>query len=109
MNDPQRTGDPSTCKTDTMTVECMFVALDDGSKVSVQVKSGQTPLNRDAYGAFDGVVYLFAAGGQYYGEPQVRCICLEPDTIRAFVFENRRLMPGRIQRWIDYAQARTAT
>ena len=96
---------PSTCKTDTMTVECIFVSREDGTKIGVQVKSGKISLNRDAYGAFDGTVYLFAASGRYDGEPHAGCVCLEPDTIRKFVFENKPLMPGRIQRWIDYVEA----
>jgi hypothetical protein len=99
---------PSTCKTDTMTVECMFVSRDDGTKIGVQVKSGKTSLNRDAYGAFDGMVYLFAASGQYYGEKHANCECIEPATIRTFALENKKLMPGRIQRWIDYAAAQAA-
>src|SRR5205823_3419243 len=32
---------PSTCKKDTMTVECMFVSLDDGVKIGVQAKRGK--------------------------------------------------------------------
>lgn len=94
---------PSTCKTDTMTVECVFSSLEDGQRIGLQVKSGNTPLSRDGFATFDGVVYLFAACGQYFGQPNNRCICLEPEVIRQFVYSHKQLMPGRIQRWMDFA------
>jgi hypothetical protein len=83
----------------------MLVSLDDGTRIGMQVKSGNVPVDRNAYGTFDGMVYLFAASGKYVGQPNPHCVCLEPDMIRKFLFENKRLMPGRIQRWIDYTQA----
>lgn len=88
-----------------MTVECMFVSLDDGAKIGLQVKSGNVPLNRDTYSKFEEMVYLFATSGKYIGEPNAHCECLAPDVIHKFIMDNKRLMPGRIQRWIDYAQA----
>jgi hypothetical protein len=96
---------PSTCKSDTMTVECVLISQDDGIRIGVQVKSGSVSLGRDAYSTFGGMVYLFAASGKYRGEPHPRCVCLEPDVIRKFILENKRLMPGRIQQWIDYIDA----
>lgn len=96
---------PSTCKTDTMAVECIFVTLDEGKRLGLQVKSGGTPINRNDYATFDGVAYLFAASGSYLGEHHANCVCLEPDTIRQFVMTNKRLMPGKVQRWINYVES----
>lgn len=96
---------PSTCKTDTMAVECLFASPEDGRRVGVQVKSGRTAIDRDDYLAFDGTMYLFAASGQYRGSPNPRCVCLAPDEMRSFVYQNRRIMPGRIQRWVEFAEA----
>lgn len=96
---------PSTCKISTMAVECVFTTLDDGQRIGLQVKSAWTPINQDDYASFDGTAYLFAASGKYLGSPQPNYVCLAPDTIRSFVMENSRLMPGKSQRWIRYAES----
>ena len=96
---------PSTCKISTMAVECVFTTLDDNQRIGLQVKSGWTPINQNDFASFDGTAYLFAASGKYLGRPHPNCVCLAPDTIRAFVLENSRLMPGKIQRWIRYAES----
>jgi hypothetical protein len=95
---------PSTCKISTMAVECVFTTLEGGQRIGLQVKSGGSPINQDDYASFDGMVYLFAASGNYLGSPHPNCVCLTPDMIRSFVMENSRLMPGRIQRWIRYVE-----
>lgn len=63
----------STCKRDTQFIEAMF-ARSDGTRVGLQVKSGQSSLNRDDYAAFQGQVYLFAASGNYLGSDRPDCI-----------------------------------
>jgi len=96
---------PSTCKISTMAVECLFTTLDGGQRIGLQVKSGWTPINQDDYASFDGIAYLFAASGVYLGSAHPNCVCLAPDTIRVFVLENSRLMPGNVQRWIRYVES----
>lgn len=95
---------PSTCKNDTAHVE-FLLSSQDGSRIGVQVKSGNIPLDRDAYRIFDGTVYLFAACGIYTGQESDNIVCLSPAVIREFVLKHRKLMPGRIQRWLDYADS----
>jgi hypothetical protein len=95
---------PSTCKISTMAVECVFITP-EGKRIGLQVKSGSAPINQDDYATFDGTVYLFAASGQYPGGPHPNCFCLAPEAIRTFLQENRALMPGKIQRWIKYANS----
>ncbi len=92
----------STCKRDTLAIEAMF-ARSDGTRVGLQVKSGQTPLNRDDYASFKGHVYLFAASGNYFGTARLDCICLEPALIRQFILDNPQLMTTRVQNWIAFA------
>lgn len=94
---------PSTCKKDTMTVECVFADLDTGERVGLQVKSGQTAITIEEYTGFTGQMYLFAACGTYCGQPSGNCICLDPEEVRAFALSHRSIMPARIQRWLDYA------
>lgn len=93
---------PSTCKRDTMNVECILTRLEDGARVGLQVKSGQTSISRDDFNDFQGTVYLVAASGKYLGSERDNVVCVEPDELRRFVVENRKLLPQRIQRWIEY-------
>lgn len=93
---------PSTCKHDTIAVECIFVRREDGKRIGLQVKSGNTPINLDNYASFDGLVYLFAASENYLGTPHENCVCLKPEIIRQFVIENQKLMPERVRRWTEY-------
>lgn len=97
---------PSTCKSDTKAIECIFTSAEDGRRVGLQVKRGNEPINQDCFASFDGIVYLFQARGRYQGHPNSRCDCLSPDLLRPFIFEYRSLMPGRVQRWIDFTEAR---
>lgn len=97
---------PSTCKRDTVGIECVLAAR-NGERFGVQVKSGQSSVNRDDFKGFDCTVYVFAACGIYDGRPNDRTICLEPNTIRQFILDNSTIMPGRIRRWIDYSRATT--
>jgi hypothetical protein len=96
---------PSTCKKSTAGVECLFASVADGRRVGMQVKSGATSIDQDQFTDFDGLIYLFALSGNYLGHANPRCECLQPDAIRTFLLSNRELMPGRIQRWIDYVQS----
>jgi hypothetical protein len=96
----------STCKTDTMAVECIFTS-EDGQRVGLQVKRGNEPIDQEQFASFDGTVYLFQARGIYQGQPNPRCVCLSPDILRSFILEQRRLMPGRVQRWIEFAESQT--
>jgi hypothetical protein len=73
---------PSTCKKDTMTVECVFADLDTGERVGLQVKSGQTAIVVADYSSFNGQMYLFAACGVYVGQSSAKCVCLDPAEVR---------------------------
>lgn len=93
---------PSTCKIDTMAVECVFVAPETGARVGLQVRSGQLVLDRKDYQDFEGLMYLFAASGIYTGSENPRCHCIPPSVIAKFMNENRKLMPGRVQKWLKF-------
>jgi len=96
---------PSTCKSDTKAIECVFTAADTGARIGLQVKRGNEAINQDTFSSFDGTVYLFQARGRYLGQPNERCVCLAAEDIRRFLFEHRKLMPGSIQRWLDFTGA----
>jgi len=95
---------PSTCKKDTQFVEYLLWSPQDQKTVGVQVKSGHLSLDRSDYSDFEGVVYLFAASGQYSGCESPHVTCLDPDAVRQFIFDKREALPRRIQRWVDLAK-----
>jgi hypothetical protein len=97
---------PSTCKSDTKAIECVFRSTVDGQRIGLQVKRGGSPICQDVFSSFDGTVYLFQARGCYLGSATPRCVCLVPDEIRRFAFDQRHLMPGTVQKWIDFVTAR---
>ena len=94
----------STCKNDTKDVEGILVTLDEGNRIGFQVKSGESPIDRNKYATFDGKVYLFAASECYLGDHNDSCVYIQPDTIRQFVMANKKIMPGRVQQWINYVE-----
>ena len=98
---------PSTCKTDTKGVECFFTAVEDGQRIGLQVKAGESQICQDDYADFNGTVYVFQANERYTGHPNSHCARLSHDDLQNFIFENRRLMPGRIQRWMEFAAMRS--
>lgn len=93
---------PSTCKTDTKAIECVLTSTVDGQRIGLQVKRGSSPINQDVFSDFNGTVYLFQARGCYQGQTTPRCVCLATEEIKKFIFEQRRLMPGKVQKWIDF-------
>lgn len=97
---------PSTCKTDTKAIECVFTSTLDGQRIGLQVKRGSSPISQDVFSDFNGTVYLFQARGNYQGKASTRCVCLAPDEIRKFIFEQQRLMPGKVQKWIEFVSAK---
>lgn len=97
---------PSTCKKDTKWVECLFSSAEDGGLVGLQVKRGNDRINRDKYSDFHGTVYLFQTRGLYDGKSNPKCVVLEPHEMRKFVLDQRALMPGRVQAWINFAEGR---
>lgn len=96
---------PSTCKLSTKAVECLLVSPESGERIGMQVKSGQESVDQDAFVGISSDVYLFSASGSYLGQPHAHVRCLSPDEIRKFVLSSRKLMPARMQRWIDFAEA----
>ncbi|HZZ79535.1 MAG TPA: hypothetical protein VFE62_13520 [Gemmataceae bacterium] len=67
---------PSTCKTDTKAIECVFTSTVDGQRIGLQVKRGSSPISQNVFSDFNGMVYLFQARGKYQGQASTRCICL---------------------------------
>ena len=94
---------PSTCKNDTLKTE--FVLKNTAGRTAyVQVKQNVS-LNIDDYAQNLGHLcdwYLFTTNDEYYGGEHAHVHCLNPEEIRNFAFNNRNLMSGRVQTFIEY-------
>jgi len=99
---------PSTCKPDTKHIEFVLSSLDGNDRFGVQVKSGKAALNHDDYRDDPYKVFLFAANGKIKGQSHELTEAISPDVIRAFIFDQRKLMPRRIQTWIEYVESNRA-
>ena len=95
---------PSTCKRDTPKTE--FVLRKAEGKAYVQVKQGNVDLNRDEFNDSDlsdpCEWFLFTTHGRYAGRENSRVHCLDPDNMRDFALNNRRLMSSRVQAFIAF-------
>ena len=95
---------PSTCKSDTVAYEYTLINKSNGRSAVVQVKNGYDPLNADDYVSLDTDVFLFTTKGQYLGISSENIKFVDPKTIEDFVFNNKAIMPKRIQTWITLFQ-----
>ena len=69
----------------------------------VQVKTGDTPLDRGYQSKIKTEkIFLFQSYGKYTGSDYDQVECIDPDVLRTFLFNNRRLLPQSIKRWVDY-------
>jgi hypothetical protein len=93
---------PHSRKVDTMGFEYVLINRDTAERATVQVKTGNTPLDTSEWKGM-GTVFLFQANGVYCGEQASNVICLRPDSILEFIRANLSLMPAVVQRWSNYA------
>lgn len=97
---------PGTCKASTAGYEYVLTHRDTGAKAVVQVKQGSsTKLTTSHYAQFAryGEVFLFNSQGLYENEEATeRITCLALTDINAFVNDHYRVLPRRVQAWVDY-------
>lgn len=92
-------------KANTMSYEFVAIHRDTSERAIVQVKTGNTELNRDDWKDYPETVFLFQASGKYRGsEAPKNVICLMPNEIEKFIRTNLQVMPGAVQRWIRHLE-----
>ncbi|MBA3916885.1 MAG: hypothetical protein H0X25_24190 [Acidobacteriales bacterium] len=99
---------PNSRKADTMSYEFLAINRETHARAIVQVKTGNTPLDRAHWSTFPETVFLFQAHGVYTGVPGHNVVQLSPETIRGFMEGHFDVMPQSVQRWIRFAQRRTS-
>ncbi|MDW8018412.1 MAG: hypothetical protein RMI36_11365 [Thermus sp.] len=86
---------PGSRKGDTMRYEFYVVHPKTGERGMVQVKTGNTPLDRNAYASAPGTVFLFQPHGRYLGEEKPNVRCLTRDELLGFVERAYAWLPKR--------------
>jgi len=94
---------PHSRKVDTMGFEFVLINRETKERATVQVKTGNTPLDRSDWKNL-GTVFLFQASGIYNGEEIPKVVCLLPESILRFVMDNLPLMPAVVQRWSAFVR-----
>ena len=97
---------PHSRKRTTMSYEFMAINRTTSERAVVQVKTGNTPLNRDELKGFADRVFLFQANGIYHGSAVPSVCCLMPEEIENFIRTNIAIMPGVVQKWVKYLNER---
>jgi len=95
---------PHSRKADTMSYEFIVFDPHTNQRAIVQVKTGQTVLNKDDYRIFNQKVFLFQANGLYIGKENQNIICFNPVVIETFMRHNRNYMPNYINQWLDFTE-----
>ena len=101
---------PASRRPDTMGYEYVLINRETFEEAVVQVKTGNTPLDRGYRSKIETEkVFLFQSYGKYTGSDYDQVECIDPDDLRTFLFNNRDILPQSITRWVDYvATASTA-
>ena len=93
---------PKSRKADTMGYEYILINRETFERAVVQVKTGNTSLNRDDWSKFPAKIFLFQSYKNYTGSEYDHVECIDPDELRRFLFSNRNLLPQSIKRWVDH-------
>ena len=103
---------PESRQVDTMGYEYVLINRETLERAVVQVKSGNTLLNRDCYSWSDfgkEKVFLFQSYGKYTGSDHKKVECIDPKELRSFIFSNRELLPQSIKHWVDFVETQSIT
>lgn len=92
---------PHSRKGDSMTFEYLCVNPLDGQVAGVQVKTGNTPLNRDDYAPFPHTVFLFQANDIYSGVGRGNVECISREQLMAFLEKAVCWLPKSLRRKLE--------
>ncbi|MGE4489683.1 MAG: hypothetical protein AB7E95_09085 [Kiritimatiellales bacterium] len=85
---------PNSRKADTMSFEYLAVNPQNGKQALTQVKTGNTPLNRENYSAYSCEIFLFQANELYSGKSAKNVTCLTRNEIREFLEKSIDWLPA---------------
>lgn len=85
---------PSSRRYDTIYFEYLLVHKQSKKKARVQVKTGNSRLNRQDYLGFDEIIFLFQSNALYDGVGDTNIICISPLDILSFLKKELAWLPG---------------
>ena len=92
---------PHSRKGDSMSFDYLCVNPSDGQMAGVQVKTGNTPINRDSYGKFPHKVFLFQPNNIYSGAEWPNIDCIPRDHISDFLDKSVTWLPKSLRRKLE--------
>ena len=102
---------PGSRKKYTMKIEYFLINKESGELAVVQVKSGNTHLNRDEWSnnasKLQAKAILFQANGNYQGNNHQNVECIDPQKIMDFIDREQSIFPKEITHWNDYVNKKT--
>ena len=92
---------PNSRKKDTMTFEYLLIDSSNFERAWVQVKTGNTNLNRDDYLDHGHKVFLFQSNEDYEGSDSENVTCIPKGELLKFMKLKKLLLPKSIQNKLD--------
>jgi hypothetical protein len=92
---------PHSRKRDSMTFEYLCVNPSNGQIAGTQVKTGNTPLNRDEYVHFPHKVFLFQSNEFYFGNSNENVESISRCDLEKFLHESAQWLPKIFKRKIE--------
>lgn len=85
---------PNSRKADTMSFEYLAVNPQNGQQALTQVKTGNTPLNREDYVEYSCEIFLFQANELYSGKEAKNVTCLTRNELHEFLEKSIDWLPA---------------
>ena len=92
---------PNSRKADTMSFEYFLIHPSSYKRAWVQVKTGNSCLNRDDYSDSKHKIFLFQSNEYYKGTSSKNVLCITRNELLDFMKENKALLPGSSQKKLD--------
>ena len=94
---------PSTVKSSTLAYEWVMYDRKTGRRAAVQVKSGRAKLKVNDLAKLDFPVYIMATDEIERPSLPKNAVWIDRDKLLEFVLTHRSILPGRIKRYLEWA------
>ena len=97
---------PNSRKRDTMKFEFLVAHSKSGEKATIQVKTGNSPIDVDAYGHLSNKVFLFQSNGYYKNKnfTDDKFVYVSREKLKRFLESNIKLFPSSFKTKLEIVQ-----
>ena len=97
---------PNSRKRDTMKFEFLVAHSKSGEKATIQVKTGNSPIDVDAYGHLSNKVFLFQSNGYYKNKnfTDDNIVYVSREKLKRFLESNIKLFPSSFKTKLEIVQ-----